>query len=63
MGFDTDIMAGIMLGLADMLEPVVAKVWAELPADFPEHIRESIMGGLTERATRLTAENIWQASR
>ncbi|MCL2918617.1 hypothetical protein [Shewanella litorisediminis] len=56
-------MAGIMLGLADMLEPVVAKVWAELPADFPEHIRESIMGGLTERATRLTAENIWQASR
>ncbi|QSX37556.1 type II toxin-antitoxin system HipA family toxin [Shewanella sedimentimangrovi] len=62
-GFDPDTMAGIMMEIADMLEPVIAKVRAELPTDFPEHIRESILNGLTERAKRLTAENIWQASR
>lgn len=57
-GFDTDSMAGIMVEMADVLDFVLMKVSAELPDDFPVHIRDSILKGLKERAKRLTVDDI-----
>jgi serine/threonine-protein kinase HipA len=54
-GFDTGIMMEMMRDIADKVEAVVVKVKAQLPNDFPVHIRDPILNGLTDRATRLEA--------
>ncbi|MCE9680466.1 type II toxin-antitoxin system HipA family toxin [Shewanella sp. AS1] len=58
-GFDTDAMANIMIEMADKVDFVIMQVKAELPEDFPVHIRDTILEGLKARAARLTPEQIW----
>lgn len=57
-GFDTERMAAIMSEMADRLDAVVKQVSAELPRDFPVHIRDAILNGLRARAKRLTVDTI-----
>ncbi|MBW8186568.1 type II toxin-antitoxin system HipA family toxin [Shewanella nanhaiensis] len=52
-GFDTDVMAAILIEIEDRVDEVIEKVWAQLPEDFPSHIRDSIFDGLKGRAQRL----------
>ncbi len=53
-GFDTQTMTAILQEVADSVDAVITKVMAQLPEDFPEHIRDSILTGLKNRAKRLT---------
>ncbi|MGI2101705.1 type II toxin-antitoxin system HipA family toxin [Shewanella oncorhynchi] len=52
-GFDTGIMMEMMRDIADKVEAVVVKVKAQLPDDFPPHIQDSILNGLTDRIKRI----------
>ena len=49
MGFDTAIMMEMMRDIAGKVEAVIMKAKAQLPNDFPAHIRDSILNGLTDR--------------
>ncbi|MEZ9823304.1 type II toxin-antitoxin system HipA family toxin [Shewanella sp. 10N.286.45.A1] len=53
-GFDPQTMTAILQEVADSVDAVIAKVMAQLPEDFPEHIRDSILTGFKNRAKRLT---------
>ena len=55
-GFDTQTMTAILREVADSVDDVIMRVKAQLPGDFPVHIRDSILDGLKDRAKRLTAE-------
>jgi serine/threonine-protein kinase HipA len=46
-------MMEMMRDIADKVEPVIMKVNAQLPNDFPAHIRDSILNGLTDRIKRI----------
>ncbi|WP_144212156.1 type II toxin-antitoxin system HipA family toxin [Shewanella donghaensis] len=59
-GFDPKIMTDILQEVADSVEGVIHRVTAKLPDDFPEHIKESILNGLSERAKRLSMEESLQ---
>ncbi|MBV7317257.1 type II toxin-antitoxin system HipA family toxin [Shewanella sp. NIFS-20-20] len=52
-GFDTDVMAAILIEIEARVDEVIDKVKAQLPEDFPSHIRESILDGLKDRSQRL----------
>ncbi|ACA84795.1 type II toxin-antitoxin system HipA family toxin [Shewanella woodyi] len=52
-GFDTEVMAAILIEIEDRVDEVIDKVKAQLPEDFPSHIRDSILDGLKERSQRL----------
>ncbi|WP_064792330.1 type II toxin-antitoxin system HipA family toxin [Shewanella woodyi] len=52
-GFDTDVMAAILIEIEYRVDEVIDKVKAQLPEDFPSHIRDSILDGLKERSQRL----------
>jgi len=53
-GFDIDTMNAILREVAVSIDPVIAKVRAQLPADFPAHIRDLILDGLKARSSRLS---------
>ncbi|WP_192021939.1 type II toxin-antitoxin system HipA family toxin [Shewanella sp. WPAGA9] len=53
-GFDPIVMAEILQEVAETVDEVIKRVTARLPDDFPAHIRESILNGLTDRAKRLS---------
>ncbi len=52
-GFDTDVMAAILIEIEDRVDEVIDKVRAQLPEGFPSHIRDSILDGLKSKALRL----------
>ncbi|TDB60709.1 type II toxin-antitoxin system HipA family toxin [Photorhabdus khanii] len=52
-GFDKDAMARILIEYAETVDTVIMDVKNQLPADFPAHIGDSILGGLQVRAKRL----------
>ena len=53
-GFATSQMDQILGEFADQLEPVIARVRAQLPPDFPAEVADAILDGLAARARRLT---------
>lgn len=55
-GFDPQTMTAILREVADSVDDVIMRVKAQLPGDFPVHIRDSILNGLKDRAKRLMAE-------
>ncbi|MBL4816294.1 MAG: type II toxin-antitoxin system HipA family toxin [Shewanella sp.] len=60
-GFDTHAMSAILIEIANTVDFVIMKVKMQLPKDFPEYIRNSILDGLANRAKRLTVESVWEA--
>lgn len=54
-GFSHGSMARILQDFAQQVDPVIARVRAQLPATFPAHIRDSILDGLHHKAQRLRA--------
>lgn len=52
-GFDRTEMERIFIEFDEQMESVITKVRDQLPADFPEHIANSILSGLQSKATRL----------
>lgn len=53
-GFDREAMAKILTDFAQTVDTVVINVRGQLPADFPAHISDSILGGLQARSRWLT---------
>lgn len=46
-------MEKILIEFDEQMESVITKVSEQLPTDFPEHIANSILSGLHQKAARL----------
>lgn len=55
-GFDIDEMKKILVEIANNVDEVIEKVRAQLPADFPNPIKNAIFNGILLRAKRLKNE-------
>ncbi|MBP2195789.1 type II toxin-antitoxin system HipA family toxin [Pantoea cypripedii] len=55
-GFEQQAMETILNEFADSVDSVIDRVCQQLPEDFPESIKEKILGGLKKRAARLHQE-------
>ncbi|GHA16077.1 type II toxin-antitoxin system HipA family toxin [Oceanisphaera arctica] len=53
-GFDQEAMARILAEVAGSVDTAIDNVSKQLPNDFPNHIRDSILGGVKARSSRLT---------
>ena len=53
-GFDQEVMASILAEVAGSVDTAIDNTGKQLPSDFPGHIRDSILGGVKARSSRLT---------